>query len=75
MDGDGDRVTYALYRCGDQLGRCSYTRTGPDGRRQGFDMDVRRTGSTYTVYINGKAIASYTLGSYNIRTMVRQGTY
>lgn len=36
VHGDGSRVTYAPYRCGDQLGRCSYTRTGPDGRKQRF---------------------------------------
>jgi hypothetical protein len=71
--GDGGKVTYAPYRCGDRLGRCSYTRTGPDGSKQRYSSDVRKTGSTYTVYINGKATASYKLGSYNIRTMIRQG--
>ena len=70
--GDGGKVSYAPYRCGDRLGRCSYTRTGPDVRKQKFSSDVRKTGSTYTVYINGKANTSYKLGSYNIRTMVRQ---
>ena len=75
VDGNGGKVIYAPYRCGDQLGRCTYTRTGPDGRRQSFASDVRKTGSAYTVYMNGKATASFKLGSYNIRTMQRQGAY
>lgn len=71
---DGGKVSYSPHRCGDQLGKCSYTRTTPDGRKQSFDSDVRRTGSTYTVYLDGKANSSYKLGSYNIRTMQRQGS-
>ncbi len=73
--GDGGRVKYAPYRCGDQLGECRYTRTGVDGRKRKFASDVRRTGSTFTVYTDGKASGSYKLGSYNIRTMQRQGDY
>lgn len=70
---DGGQVRYTPYRCTDQLGKCRHVRTGPDGGKDAVSSDVRRTGSTYTAYLNGRAHLSFKLGSYNIRTMVRQG--
>jgi hypothetical protein len=71
----GEVETYAPYRCTDQLGKCRYTKTTADGRKRKYSSEVRETGSTLTVYINGKENSSYKLGLYNIRIMQRQGNY